>query len=268
MPAASRIALAALIVAPAAVYGQAAARPAFAEFEVASIKPAQPNETGRWLRMQGAHQFAVHNHALLTMIAAAYNVSPRAISGGPGWVESDRYEILAKTPTDVRPNLAEQMAMLQKLLADRFHLSFHREPRELSFYAITVAKDGPKLKPTTVTADTFPEGPPPLIFVVSPQVIKLPARYASIADFAAVLQRAAIDRPVVDRTGLSGRYDFDLEFTPDETLFQGELGNGTPDSDKPGLSAAMQQQLGLKLEPTRGPLDAIVIDHVERPSEN
>ena len=117
----------------------------FEAFEVAAIKPATPNATGRFIRMQTAHQFVAHNHALNTLIAAAYNLSPRAISGGPAWVESDHYEILAKTPGDARPNLDEQMAMLRALLAERFHLTFHRERKEMSIYALTVAKSGAKI---------------------------------------------------------------------------------------------------------------------------
>jgi uncharacterized protein (TIGR03435 family) len=85
---------------------------------------------------------------------------------------------------------------------------------------------------------------------------------------ASVLQRAALEYPVLDRTGLSARYDFDLEFAPDETVFGGALGKGPDDATKPGLFAAMQQQLGLKLEATKGPVSALVIDHVERPSAN
>jgi uncharacterized protein (TIGR03435 family) len=85
---------------------------------------------------------------------------------------------------------------------------------------------------------------------------------------ASVMQRAVFDRPVVDKTGLTGRYDFDLEFTPDESQFGGAGLKGTPESTKPDLFTAMQQQLGLKLEATRGPIDTIVIDHVERPAEN
>lgn len=237
-------------------------------FEVASIKPADPNSTGRWIRMQTAHQFVAHNHALRTLLAAAYDLSPKAIAGGPAWVDSDYYEIVAKAPGEARPTLPEQMAMLRQLLADRFQLTFHREPREMSIYALSVARNGPKLKVSTASADAAPEGPPPLIFVVSPAVIRLPGRSATMAELASVLQRAALDHPVVDRTGLAARYDFDLAFTPDETLFGGALGNGTDDSDQPGLFAAFEQQLGLKLEATRGPIQALVIDRVERPSAN
>ncbi len=236
------------------------------EFEVASIKPTAPNTSGRWIRMLSTHEFAAQNHALKTLIAAAYNISPQAISGGPAWVDSEHYDILAKTPGETRPTLDEQMAMLRKLLADRFGLTFHREPRELRIYALTVAKGGAKLKESK--AEGSPMGPPPLIFVVSPQLVRLPARSATMGEFASVLQRAALDLPVVDRTGLSARYDFDLEFMPDETVFGGVLGKGVEDSNKPALFAAVQQQLGLRLEATRGPVDAFIIDRAARPSAN
>lgn len=244
------------------------ARPAFTEFEVASIKPTAPGAMGRWIRMRSANEFAAQSHALKTLIAAAYNVSPQAVLGGPPWVESDHYDIVARTPGTVRPNLNEQMAMLRKLLADRFQLAFHREEKEMHVYALTVARGGAKLKESTVDPEAAPQGPPPLIFVVSPQLVRLPGRYATMADFASVLQRAALDAPVLDRTGLTARYDFDLEFTPDESLFGGVLGKGPEDAAKPGLFAAVQQQLGLRLEATRGPVEALVIDRAQRPSAN
>ena len=243
-------------------------QPAFTEFEVASIKPTPIGTQGRWIRMASTHEFMARNHALKTLIAAAWNLSPRAISGGPDWVDSGHYDIVAKAPGEIRPNLDQQMAMLRALLAARFHLTFHREPRQMQVYALTVAKGGPRLRESTASPDASPEGPPPLIFVVSPELIRLPARNATMAELAWVMQRAALDYPVLDRTNLSARYDFDLEFTPDETLFGGVLGRGADDSTKPGLFAALQQQLGLRLESTRGPVDTLVIDHAERPSEN
>jgi len=261
--------VAVLFVAVSGMFAQSTApRPTFDEFEVASIKPTPPGAGGRWIRMLSTNEFAAKNHALKTLIAAAYDLNPQAITGGPTWVDSDRYDIVARTPGGVRPTLNEQMSMLRKLLADRFGLTFHREEKEMRVYALTVARGGPKLKESTLSSDAPPQGPPPLIFVVSPQVIKLPGRYATMAEFASILQRSALENPVLDRTGLSGRYDFDLEFTPDETVFGGALGKGTDDSTKPNLYAAIQQQLGLRLEATKGPVQALVIDHVERPSEN
>src|SRR5271157_346809 len=146
--------------------------------------------------------------------------------------------------------------------------SYSTESRELPVYALRIAKNGPKLQESTLSPDASPEGPPPLIFVVSPQVVRLPGRSVTMAELASVLQRAALEYPVVDKTGLSGRYDFDLEFAPDETVFGGAPGKGTDDATKPDLLAAMQQQLGLKLEATKGPVAVLVIDHVERPSGN
>jgi uncharacterized protein (TIGR03435 family) len=142
------------------------------------------------------------------------------------------------------------MRMLRQLLNERFHLAFHRERKEMLIYALTVAKGGPKLKEAT-SVPGGAEGPPPLIFVLSPEGVSLSGRYVPMAEFASVFQRAALDRPVVDQTGLTGRYDFDLQFTQDESLFGGAL--KAPDvPTKPDLFAAMQQQLGLKLEATRG----------------
>ncbi len=156
--------------------------------------------------------------------------------------------------------------MLRRLLSERFNLVFHREEKEFSIYVLTVAKGGPKLTPSTPV--TAPEGAPPLVFHLSPDRARLPARDATMAELAWVMQRAALDRPVVDKTGLPGRCDFELEWTPDETQFGGNVPTGNPEPPKPDLFAALQQQFGLKLEATRGPIEAIVIDRVERPSEN
>ena len=103
-------------------------------FEVATVKPSDPQSKGRWIRMQSLNQFTARNHALNTLIAAAYNVSPKAISGGPAWIDSDHYDIQARTPGTTRPTLDEQMAMLRQLLTDRFQAHFpqgaHPDRRE------------------------------------------------------------------------------------------------------------------------------------------
>jgi uncharacterized protein (TIGR03435 family) len=250
------------------IFAQPSTRPKFDSFEVAAIKPSGPDVKGRFIRMQSANQFVARNHAVKTLVAAAYNLSPRAISGGPAWADSDHYDILARTPGEVRPDLNEQMSMLRQLLADRFKLTFHREPKELSIYALTVARNGPKLKPAVISLDTPPGGPPPLIFVLSPQGAALPGRSATMGELASVMQRAALDRPVVDKTGLSGRFDFDLTWLPDETQFGGPGPWENKETTQPDLFAALQQQLGLKLEATKGTVDVLVIDQIARPSEN
>jgi len=258
-----------LVLAATGIFAQSpTTRPAFDAFEVATIKPVDPASLGRYIRMQSVNRFYAKGFTLNALVAAAYSLSPRAISGGAPWADSDRYDILASTPGDVQPNLDEQMAMLRKLLTDRFQLSFHRESRELPVFAITVAKAGSKLKPSAAPPGTLPE----LINVIYPEEkggvhVMLPARNATIVQFAAMMQRTVLDRPVVDQTGLSGTYDFDLEWTPDENQFGGSLPQ-SPESTKPSLFIAMQEQLGLRLEATRGPVRALVIDRVERPSEN
>ena len=105
--------------------------------------------------MQSVNRFYATGFTLQALVAAAYSLTPRAISGGAAWTDSDRYDILASTPGDVQPNLDEQMAMLRRLLIDRFQLDFHREPKELPVYAITVAKGGSKLKPSATPPGTL-----------------------------------------------------------------------------------------------------------------
>jgi uncharacterized protein (TIGR03435 family) len=252
-----------------AMFGQSpAAHPAFDAFEVATIEPSKldwPSE-GRFMRMQSVHQFVARNYTLRVMLAAGYYLTPRAVSGGPAWVDSERFDILAEAPNQVRPTTDEQMAMLRKLLGERFNLALHREEKQFSIYALTVAKNGPKL--TAAAPETSPEGSPPLVFNLSPDGARLAARNASMKELAWVMQRSALDRPVVDRTGLTGRYDFDLEWTPDETQFGGNVPKANPASPRPELFAAMQEQLGLRLEATKGLIQALVIDRAERPSEN
>lgn len=242
-------------------------------FEVATIKPVESDEKkGRYIVMQGVNRFVEKDYTLKLLIAAAYDLNPRAISGGPSWMESDHYDIEALTPGDSRPDHDQQMAMLRNLLADRFKLTFHREPREFSIYALERAKGGAKIGEKDGTglrqSTAQPDDPPKLISTVYPQKLVLPARNATMAEFVSLLQRAVLDRPVVDRTGLTGRYDFDLEWAPDETQFQGEVPVAPADAQSPPFFTAIEQQLGLRLEATRGPIKALVVDTAERPSAN
>jgi uncharacterized protein (TIGR03435 family) len=234
-------------------------------FEVATIKPTPPDaKAGRYITMQGANRFVVKYYTLKLMIAAAYNLSPKVISGGPAWIDSDHFDILALTPGEARPTQPEQMAMLRALLTERFKLSFHREEKEFSIYALEVAKSGPKLKESTApTSD-----PPQLISTVYPQRMHLPAKNATMSDFASLLQRALLDRPVVDKTGLAGRYDFDLDWAPDETQFGGEVPAATADAQAPPFFTAIEQQLGLHIEATHGMVEALVVDGAERLAGN
>jgi uncharacterized protein (TIGR03435 family) len=261
-----QIAFAILGISVPGMFAQTAApRPKFDAFEVATIKPVDPDaKAGRYIIMQGTHRFVEKAYTLKLLIAAAYDLNPRTISGGPGWIESDHYDIVAVTPGEVRPTHNEQMAMLRNLLTDRFKLTFHREQKVFSVYELEVAKNGPKLKESASPADD----PPSLISTVYPQRIVMPARNATMRDLARLMQRAILDRPVVDKTGLTGRYDFDLEWAPDETQFGGDVPVASADAPSLPLFSAIQQQLGLRLEATRGPIAALVVDKAERPSAN
>lgn len=152
--------------------------------------------------------------------------------------------------------------MLRKLLNERFKLTSHRQEKDFSIYELTVSKSGAKLKPSKEAPDT----PASVISTVYPQRLVLPARNASIADFTAMLQRALLDRPVVDKTGLQGKFDFDLEWAPDETQFGGEIPAASADAPAPPFFTAIKDQLGLELHPTRGPVSAFVIDGAQRPT--
>jgi uncharacterized protein (TIGR03435 family) len=264
------IPLAALVFFTSASVPQTAApgpapRPKFDQFEVATIKPVEYDpKGGRYIVIQGNNRFVCKDYTLKLMIAAAYELNPAEVMGGPAWLESDHFDIAAVTPGDVRPTHDEQMSMLRNLLADRFKLTFHRESKEFSIYELSVAKGGPKLKASSAA----PDDPPQTISTVYPHRLVMPARNVAMSDFVSVLQRAILDRPVVDKTGLKGRFDFDLEWAPDETQFGGAISAAPEDSPSAPLFSAIQQQLGLKLTATRGPVDTLVVDKVEGPSAN
>ena len=243
--------------------GQApVARPKFDAFDVATIKRTPEGEKGRYFKMEGTHRWIATNFTLKLLIGLAYDLNPKTIEGGPSWVDSTHFNIEAVTPGDIAPNRAEQMTMLRSLLTERFKLTFHRKPKEFSIYVLEVAKNGPKLKQSTAPADD----PSSVIGVVYPQRIKLPARNATMGDFTAMLQRAVLDRPVVDKTGLTGRYDFDLEWAPDESQFGGDIPAAAADAPSAPLFVAIQEQIGLRLEATKGPVEELIVDGAEEPS--
>src|SRR5262249_33656997 len=234
-------------------------------FEVATIKPARPD--GRFsLLVNRSGILNTTNTSLSDLIKFAYNVHPRQITGGPAWLESEKYDITGKPDTEGIPNVNQLKMMVQKLLADRFQLTFHREKKELSVYAITVLKTGPKISKNE-SGNALPGfGGPPWNFNV---------RNATMTEWASVLQANILERPVVDQTELgSTRYDFILKWTPDQSQ-AAQLGPlppnvaPPPEADAPpDLFTAFQQQLGLKLESTKAPVEVLVIDRVSKPSEN
>lgn len=266
-----KIALATLVLSASSMLAQTPtqipaaqqAKPKFDAFDVATIKAVGPDEgKGRYITMQGTHRFVAKDYTLKLLIAAAYDLNPKTISGGPSWVESDPYNILAESPGETRPSHDEQMAMLRSLISDRFKLTFHRESREFSIFELQLTKGGPKLKPPA-TSDQPPAVGPAVVY---PQRVVLTVHNATMGDFTSLLQRAILDRPVIDKTGLTGRYDFELEWAPDETQFGGAVPVAPADAPAAPLFRAIQDQLGLRLVATRGPVDALIVNTAERPT--
>jgi len=232
-------------------------------FEVATIKPSNPDTPGKLFRLNGRN-FSTINTTVNDLITYAYGLHARQITGGPPWFETEKFDLAGIPDKPGSPNQQQLKIMMQKLLADRFQLKFHKEKKELTVFAITVGKTGPKL----TKSEGDPNAPPGMLFR---GLGNLPVRNATMADFAGVMQAAVLDRPVVDQTGLAGRWDFALNWAPDETQF-GAMGVKVPppadNETRPNLFNAFQEQLGLKLESTKAQVDVIVIDHVEKPSAN
>jgi uncharacterized protein (TIGR03435 family) len=235
------------------------------EFEVATIKPTKPG-TGFSILVGrgGANLLTTTNTSVSELLIFAYGLHARQISGGPAWLETEKYDISAKPDTEGMPNDRQIKSMMQRLLADRFHLVFYREKKELSVYAITLTKTGPKLNKSE-SKQPLPgfgfRGPGNMII-----------QNATMAELASVFQAQVLERPVVDQTSIEGRYNFTLKWTPDPSQFGGRGANVPPPADgaeaPPDLFTAIQQQIGLKLESTKAPVEVLVIDKVEKPSEN
>ena len=237
------------------------------EFVVATIKPSSPGAPRGGYGFRG-QDVTTTNVTVNWMIKLAYNVHARQIEGGPAWLESAKYDTVGRPDTPGQPSRDQMKLMIQKLLADRFQLKFHTEKRELPVYAMVVLKTGAKI---TVSAGD-PNAFPGIGFGQGPGVLSLSGRNTGLDAVANALQSNVLDKPVVNQTGLTGRYDFALKFTPDSTQIA-NFGAGTPgtpgDLDAPpDIFAAFQQQLGLKLESTKAAVDVMVIDKIERPSDN
>jgi uncharacterized protein (TIGR03435 family) len=274
------------VLAGALLAGTAWAQPqqaASPRFEVASVKPNVDGPGKMQATTRPGGVFVAVNTPLRLLIADAYiGNEPGAIDrivGGPDWVQSARYDITAKAAREFRPTPpgppAEMLLMIRALLEDRFKLKVHREPRELPAYELVVVRPGATgLRKSDVDCEalfaagqvTRPEaGIRPRCGISNGPVgvtgdTGLIAGAFSMSQFAQFLQRR-VGQPVIDKTGLAGRYDFDLAFAP--------LGSSPPDAPsdpaRPTFFVALEDQLGLKLQSTKGPLDVIVIDSIEQP---
>jgi uncharacterized protein (TIGR03435 family) len=234
-------------------------------FDVATIKPNPSGETHiQGLTMNG-RDIVVRNGSLADLIGAAYSVQTNQIVNGPGWLESDRYDIHAIPDQPGSPNLVQFRSILRKLLEDRYQLKIHHEKRDLSAYVLTVGKTGQKLTPTQLKG-TLPG------FGVSPGSggLTLHMVNGTMNDFTSFLQMLVLDKPVVDQTAIAGKYDCNVTFTPEDWQFNGHPPKvkASDVTEAPNLFDAIQQQLGLKLTAQKTAVDVIVIDHVEKPSPN
>jgi bla regulator protein BlaR1 len=258
---------------PTGAQSQTVATPSEAglKFEVASIKPSDRDARGMTLQLMPGGGLRAVNVRLRGLIEFAYDVDRSRISGGPGWLESEGFDILAKGQggevrdtggPPSREQVQEVRLRLQALLADRFQLKVHRDPKEMAVYALAVAKNGHKLRESG-------DG-----YGIRRDRGQMTGQGATLEMIAHVLT-SVLGRPVLDRTRLGGKYEFKLEWT-EEML--GSIGKDGPvdaalearpaDSTGPSIFSALQEQLGLKVESQKGPVDIIVIDRAERPSAN
>jgi uncharacterized protein (TIGR03435 family) len=235
------------------------------EFEAASIKPSATAPMGEMrigIQMLPGGRISMSGVTVNILIQRCYGVRDFQIVGGPSWMRSERYDITAKPEGAATPDQVKLMT--QALLADRFKLQFHRETKELPTYALVVAKGGQKFHESEVVPEGSDKPKGTRISVGRGQFELLGAAVTALANQLGQV----LGRSVIDKTELTGNYDFKLEWTPDES--QGPGGEAPPSSDNTGVSifTAVQDQLGLKLEATKGPVEILVIDRAEKASEN
>jgi uncharacterized protein (TIGR03435 family) len=235
-------------------------------FEVATIRPSDPARREQIITLRGAEVITT-NVTVHDLINLAYWLHPKQLTGGPPWTESDKFDMTGKPDAPGQPNVDQMKIMIQKLLADRFQLKYHLEKRDLSAYAVRITKAGAKI----IKSQDDPKGLPGFYFGRTAAGTTLTFRNSPMSQVTAVLQNF-LDQPVVDQSGLSEKYDFTLTFTLDSAQAARLNGLPAPAADNPDAApdvfTAFQQQLGLKLESTKAPVDVMVIDKVEKPSEN
>jgi uncharacterized protein (TIGR03435 family) len=241
-----------LLVASSLLFAQAA-------IDVASIKPSDPSITAMNNHFT-ADRFTLIGYAAKTLVENAFSVKDYQVLGAPEWTRSERWTLEIKTT--VPTNFQQKFEMLQPLLADRFQLKYHRETRIVPVYSLVVAKEGPKLTPA-------PQDDRPGSARYGNQII---GHKYDIRNLAPNLS-GELNMPVVDKTGLTGLYDIDLKWTPDANKPDfGDVHNPAdlpaPDPNRPEIFTAIREQLGLELKAEKGPVDVIVIDHIERPKPN
>lgn len=243
------------------------AKDAHPKFEVTTVKPTAPNGMSGGLDFEG-HEAKWTGYTVEGIMALGYGLHADEIIGAPDWFTTQKWDVVGVPDTPGRPSSPQFDELSHDLLATRFGLKFHYEERELSAYVITVAKGGPKLEPTASGPDDSP--------LTQLGFGNATLHNMTIANFAKWFQAYVLDRPVIDRTGLTGYYDFTLLWAPDDSEFlQGREPGAAPRpplpdaiAARPGLEQATLQQLGLKMEVIKTPVKVMVIDHAEKPSAN
>lgn len=238
------------------VPAKAMAKEADPDWEVATVKASDPNDTrGQHISMQG-QQVMLMGTTVEQFLLLGYGVQKSQLAGEPEWVKTTRWDVNGVSDVEGQPSLRQLQGMIRKILAERFGLQLHHEQREMAVFALTVAKGGPKMIASTGDPNGWMEQQNWGTRDLHVEALK----NASMADLALILQ-FHVDRPVVDQTGLKGRYDFKLRWTLDDAQ------TAAPDAP-PELFTALQEQIGLKLERVRSSADVLVIDKVERPGAN
>lgn len=224
-------------------------------FEVATIKPSDPNSQQQGIDSKG-HTVLLLGQTLMSMTAFAYQLHKEQIVGAPGWMSSDRYDVEGIPNAAGEPDLSQIQEMVRKLLAERLGMNVHRERQAKLYYAIVPAKSGSKLARSTATLDRLPHQS----MRANGKQTEIRFRNNEMADLALGLE-PLVDHPVVDETGLMGRFDFTLRWQSNEA-------QPTDANAPPTLFTAIAEQLGLKLQPKKGLVDVLVIDKVAKPSAN
>jgi uncharacterized protein (TIGR03435 family) len=258
-----------------------------ATFEVASVKANKSGDTNGNLRGLPGGRVQATNMPVRPILTFAYQLASYQLVGGPAWLTTDRYDLIAKmeeaadaTPAVPGANAPSPMQLaLRNLLEERFKLRVHRETREMDIYALVMAKPGggpgPNLKPTTQDCAAVgaaarrgepPPAPPPGQVLCGIQGGPGRLRFGGLPAVSLAQAFAGpAGRMVVDRTGLTGSWDFELTYAPEA---RGGAEAPAVDPNAPSFFTAIQEQLGLKLEPTKGPVDVVVIDSIEKPTED
>jgi uncharacterized protein (TIGR03435 family) len=238
---------------------------AIPKFDVVTVKPSDPNRPGKLFTIRGRHVMTI-NTTLNDIVTFAYGLHAKQIVGAPAWFATDKFDIDGVPDVEGQPSSKQFKLLFQSVLTDRFKLTFHRDEKELSVYALTVGKSGPKM------TETIHKPTDPVNFLFRGKPGALMVTNATMKDFCDGMQSAVMDKPAVDHTGLTARYDFNLNWTPDESQFESMGGFKPPATEDPNappaLSTAMQEQLGLKFDATKAAALVFVIDHVEKPSAN